>query len=262
MRGKRNRESSPLSLFSLQDIITCLTGIMILIVLLLAVEAMNPSGESGAPAHVSKPTNPTLEPPDLERMREDLLARMRELEGSVVPPEDAVALVKSLRKMRDDTLADQAVTARQQGEVTALEKAATELRTELSRLESARNAAAENLQKLKDRLLAGTMRRVIIIPGEQNPKTAHLVEAHGTGFRIISLGVPMRNGSFRLSETETMVKQLLGNANPEKEYIVVMIKPSGVVHGMELVEALQQTPFQVGYDALEEDMELAEVSLP
>ena len=74
MSRRRNSSEAPISLFSFQDLITSLSGILILLVLIMAIQVALDSGEG-----TERPTE-SVTGPDIETMRAEataLRARLR-----------------------------------------------------------------------------------------------------------------------------------------------------------------------------------------
>ena len=142
MGRRKKREEAPLSLFSFQDIMACLTGILILVALLLAIDGLSDDmqatpGKSGAP------------------VEEDVAARLPELREQVAILKrslDDRKGGKDVTQSEVDVLEDRVKQLAQEAERTRkrLEKADAEL----ARITAEQEKVARRIQELRDRLAA------------------------------------------------------------------------------------------------------------
>jgi hypothetical protein len=253
MRGRRSNES-PVSLFSLQDIITCLTGVMILLVLMLALETVTRSTvmevQTAPDTAALKESIEQLETRQ-EELRRDLQARELAIASAQVrtPLEAARELQMTRREVEvlKRRLAD-------------LDVEKQDLDAELARLSSASEPRSTKLEEIKRKLAQAeteaaqrAFRPIAFIPEAGTSKTAHLVECGSNTVRLISLAMPRRDVAWKATEARTAFVALLTSCSPSREYFVFMLKPSGVPIGMDLYFTAKRGTFEAGYDALEED---------
>jgi len=253
MRGRRSNES-PVSLFSLQDIITCLTGVMILLVLMLALETVARSTvmevQAAPDAAVLKESLEKLEARQAE-LRRDLQARELAIASAQVrtPLEAARELQMTRREVEV-----------QMRRLADLDVEKQELDAELARLSSASGPKSTKLEEIKRKLAQAeaeaarrAVRPIAFIPEAGTSKTAHLVECGSNTVRLISLAMPRRDVEWKTAEARGAFVALLTSCSPSREFFVFMLKPSGVPIGMDLYFAAKRGAFEAGYDALEED---------
>lgn len=254
MRGRRDRGSSaPVSLFSLQDIITCLTGIMILIVLILAVEAIATPDSQGRGVHIDLPSVKELDArfKALQKERDQLVSRigMRRPQTDSMSAADKVRVVLKLKQLRADQIRKE----------TALELSQAKQQERLMELLNRKHRRAEELEALRKEMesFIETVQRatslVRFLPGDGLKKTPHLLVSDRNGVQVLSLMEPIRDQAWSPQLTERSLGRLLTDADTEKEYFVVILKPSGADLGLEIYETIRTAGFQAGYDTLEED---------
>lgn len=254
MRGRRDRGSSaPVSLFSLQDIITCLTGIMILIVLILAVEAIATPESQGRGVHIDLPSVEELEArfKALQEERDELVSQigMRNPQADSLSAADKVRATLKLKQQRTDQIRQE----------TALELSQEKQQERLMELLNRKHRRAEELEGLREEMESfneKAMRAtsmVRFLPGEGLDKTPHLLVSDRNGVQVLSLAEPIRDQAWSPALTERGLRRLLTDADTEKEYFVVILKPSGADLGLELYETIRTAGFQAGYDTLEEN---------
>lgn len=253
MRGRRNRTSEPLSLFSLQDIITCLTGIMILIVLILALEAMMAPEERAVGVHVEVPDLAYMENrlQELQQKKMELLQTLarREPLDPTLTPADRVRKVIEMRQrlsfleqlVRDQNLARQKLGEKQIPILNEVHR----IREELKALRGENKKWAE--------IAVSAPNWVTFLPGKGMDKTPHLLVVDAHTVNVISLGEPDRSRQWNMQVNENSLKTLMTDANRTREYFIILLKPSGALTGLEMYQTLRKAGFNAGYDTLEED---------
>lgn len=254
--SRRDRgTSAPLTLFSFQDLITSLSGILILLVLLMAVEvALRRTAAGGA-------TDTSEIPPDIEplRARVDALSQetdalKKKLDGHITPDKlELVQRVTAAEREREDLrqMIERSKTVQRSMELQLQTARANEARTnrdilplkeELARLRSAMTKAVEQS-------------KIFFIPEQGVLKTPVLVECAGNGIRVGFIDRDTKAVAFRpdndgIREFDKHLKQF----SPSREYFVFMIKPSGLSYWSKLLQRARTEDFDVGYDALEENL--------
>ena len=181
MGRRKKSEGAPLSLFSFQDIMACLTGILILIALLLAIDGLSDDmqaapGKSASPEAVEAAKARQEAAAELRRRAEEIRKAIESARTGRPVTEQEVAILEARaaqlevdRETQARILADaERERARVASEASAAELRARELRESAERAE--RDAKAEELR-----------RRVRFRPGEVFAKAPIFVE-------------PMRNG--------------------------------------------------------------------
>lgn len=259
MSRRQNGSASPISLFSFQDLITSLSGILILLVLMMSVQI-------AVQGVTAKP------PPMLDQQNQERLAALRDQAESL---RSRLAALQALRLSQVTNDAVAMVRASVQAErehdalLDAVEKSLNTVAALESRLERARkeeSEASKNAASLKtemDQLRTAQAealqnRKLFVIPEEGAAKTAVIVECSGTSARagyIDRASPPVTFAADRDPKTE--FHKFLGGLSSSREYIVFMVKPSGVnlFYGLQSVAMGQE--FDIGYDALEEDRSIA-----
>ena len=246
---------APISLFSFQDLITSLSGILILLVLLMAVEI-------AVRGVTSKPNAQD----DLERNRrlvglrakaEALRNRFRDLQASQQNggANDPLATAQeSIRaELKFETLQND--INRMRDAVSAIEKRLENARQEEKKVRKKSESLNAELEKLRSaQTLALTQRKMFVIPEEGAPKTAVIVECSGESVRAGYIDRAVAPVIFTADESLNKVfGEYIERLSSSSEYIVFMIKPSGVKAFKGLILTARAHKFDVGYDALEED---------
>jgi hypothetical protein len=260
---RRGRGGSPVSLFAFQDIITSVTGIMILVTLFLALELINRREGS----------------PDVQTA-----ALTAEIQEAVQQADQTQSAITSIRKQIDvlkSELADRETTLNQEvrfdvdelkGKLRYLEELNEIMTKELAQSRQRHAAAEESLEELKaqdeqrndDRKQLADMarqaqqklrelqklkqtNRVIFNPGQGSAKTPWLIELT---LGNIQAAEPGKSGS---PQSFADVKALLAWAAKRSrsgEYFVLLLKPETIEEFHAARLGLEQQGFDVGFDLL------------
>lgn len=262
-RGRRSSES-PLSLFALQDIITCLMGIMVLVCLFLALQTIGKaSAAASAKSELPDVAGLDRERERLEELRNDLLKQIenhqssQEIVSSLNPIEAAEALQAAQRqnlelKQKVDQLTE--TIAKHMDDKEGEEAKLEQRRAELSALQE-QLAVEERAAELR------AMKKVGFLPDQAISKTPYLVECGAKYVRVIELGNNDNVVTWSSEEAESKFAEWHPVVSTASAYFVFMLKPSGVGVGMSLYQISRNAGFDAGYDVLEENATiLGEVS--
>lgn len=251
--GRRRSSAPPISLFSFQDIITSVTGIMILVTLLLGLDLIQRTVNS--PPQKTAELTTQLEDA-VERAEEEIedleqLLRSKQQDVVDIAGVDATELARELKDLEElnrrlnQEVADsdrQSTEADRRRKEAEAEKArrkndprtVDEMTKETRRLE-------EELRKLKQ------SNRVIFNPAAGSTKQPWLVEISDQGFTVAVMGKAERPTKFA---DLNAFRNWAAQRDPKAEYFVLLIKPTGVDVFPQATTSLQQMKFDVGYDLL------------
>jgi hypothetical protein len=259
--ARRKRSSSPISLFSFQDIITSVTGIMILITLMLALEVIQKK-ENGPDAQSRQLAS------DAQRSAEEIAQRIESNKQAIEQMrhklQQTTQELTELAQFDADQLRRQA---------TDLNEVSTHLSNELQKSSAQRAAATKRAQQAKEakdrrasdpQTLAETIiaakektaqleqmkksGRMIFSPTEGDEKAPWLVEIDENRIAVAEVGKEAPPQSFA---TPDQFFAWAGDRNPSREYFVLLVKPGGIKHfGQIQDDLLNELGFDVGYDVL------------
>lgn len=258
--SKRGGGGNPISLFSFQDIITSVTGIMILVTLLMTLELVQRSFNS--PAVKTQEIVEEVKPAAAEVLQriEELKRRLEQqaavaaaaagLDATTVRTRlqdarrAAAALVGDVERLtseehdaerrRKDAEREQTHTADQDRERRRLEEEAKRLQEELDKLKSSN--------------------RIVFNRDPGSSKTPWLVDLSGSAITIAQVGVSAPPTVFRGASAAESIGKFVAwsrGRDPNAEYFVLLIRPSSVDTFHMLREQL--VGFDFGFDVLKED---------
>lgn len=277
----RSLNSTKISFFAFQDIITCVSGILILITLILATDLDQPNNRTKEDA------NPALERKLSETLRRqaEVDTQNRNLQGLLAAAETAPATEKlefDITRLRSQlaeetkrhasvaeqlTASQPAIEARdrhlgltdlkaqiQQGihEAEALARQEVKLRAETTSLEQRIASIQSKLLKLRER-----EGKLWLIPDKSaTTKEPILTTVSESGARVERFDHPDQAKEFSKSNARTEFDSYLGEVKPLDQYVLFLVRPSGIALFERLVKLAREKGFEVGFDALEEDREI------
>ena len=227
--SRRRTGNAAFSLFAFQDIITSVTGIMILITLILAIELMN--RVEGTPQAQTKIQHQNIQKvnEELQKLiaaaRANLDAQTNDLKG--LPAYDIATLKKMLEQSRSNRQHHARETQRQQNEFDKRQKQLTRMnadpkikaaRKKLSKLEK------DNLKQQRLLKELDSSDRVLFTTGVKD-KTVWVVEIVGTRIRAAKIGVRMKPLVF---SDQIAFCRWARQQNRSRTGFYMLVKPEGV----------------------------------
>ena len=261
--GRRTHHQGPFSLFSFQDIIMSVTGIIILITLLLTLQLVQRVGTaSAAPS--------SLYPDEVRQAIRDTQSQVKALRKQLQSGRDAAAESAAIS---GTTLTRQLAEIRQQVKRLTMELARLDGQTQTATREhdhwKARqfDQAADRRKLTELRKLAATLaaelehlrktNRVVYNPSSMVGKTAWLVDIGTDGLLVAQAGKKGAPRRFGGSTPETRVAAFLKWArlrNASSEYFVLLVRPHEVRTYGQVRSGLEPLRFQMGFDVLGADV--------
>jgi DNA repair exonuclease SbcCD ATPase subunit len=285
-RQIENPAQSNLRFFVFQDIITCVSGVLIFIVLLMTVNL-------GSFVTASRFVVDAKRAEELKR----LLDRLAQLVTENTTLQSQLATVQTMPK-RDDLEAEIKTLKSQLEELGQQQKALADNAELLNSAQAEKESALglkdlrEQIQKLKDELAKlkeanrTASQQVAALESEVKTREGRLLEAESNARRlwlipdfsdtskepviVVISDTAVTLERFNKREGRIEIKQgdirkefqkALKQFNPLNQYIVFYLKPSAIGRFEDFLTVAKNSRFEIGYDALEEDKEL-QLSLP
>jgi F0F1-type ATP synthase membrane subunit b/b' len=278
---------SRISFFAFADIITAVSGMLIFITLLLATDLGRPT--KNRPSNADRKIQEQLD--DALRQQLDTDAQNRQLQELLAAAETAPALEKieadiahlrsqlSQEQQKQSAITEQmtkgeaALQARdaalgltdlkatiqrtiQEAESIAHQEAKT--RSQMEGLEQQVNAAQSRLLNLRER-----DGKIWLIPDKSSTtKEPILVTVTGRGATVETFDHPDQRKQWDKSSAQSSLKDYLRRANSLNQYVLFEVKPSGIQLFQSLLESTRAAGFEVGSDALEENVDVQGFSTP
>ena len=253
---KRRSASSPISLFSFQDIITGLCGLLILFVLIMVIDLVIRRDGPPPPPEPDRPmAEIQTEIADLRETLDNMRRQVEEMRRKL-----SVALS---REKADEARKDLSEKDRELSNLLAETK---ELETRLGKALDAKAKSAEKLKEMElaRRNLEDSLDRlrkrngITLIPERGYAKSpVFVVLGRGEVTVTAPLDASPRRNTFPENRLGEGLLQALSGFRPTTHSVVLIVRPSGVNAMDRAVELVKELGFSFGRDPLEEDKEIS-----
>lgn len=252
MSRRRSSEDAPVSLFAFQDIITSITGIMILVVLMQVLEVVSRKAAEAPPLISDGETAPKQVPLDkLEKRKNELEAQLQKGVGILgkfieIDPEQLVASVRA-EEARKKKLRRRAAAAREQIKAAEREESKGDDGLEPEIEEEKRTLALIRTQ-IRD---AKGKPIDIFVPGPMD-KRPILVECAKNGLRVQVAGETERPLPFSSKAFTDDFIHWARKRSKTQEAFFLLLKPSFAPYAEVLITLVRNEGFALGYEPFEE----------
>ena len=271
------RTQTRISLFSFQDIITSVVGVMLLIVLILLLKLVSQM--------FAAPPSPTMTEQEIRQQIDSIQPVLMELQDSIVelrrardqsevltPSQEQIDAVRSTIDMIETSVAatDKRIeeikkrVAELQNDpvMPQLEKVQAEidhLIDKLAKLTKDKATLEKELQNLKDQNAAQNQQitgRVKVVFKKDTNKTAFIVDYKNVSGRD-TIAVYREDGSSeRTFSSQVAFFEWMDGRNRNAEHFIVYIRPSRFAQYNRIIEVLRLMKFDVGLQVIGEDTNL------
>lgn len=263
---RRRAPTEAFSLFSFQDIITSVTGVIILVTLLLAVELIK-----RPPVQAARPQDRAN-----EKLESQIAAMEREREAlSTLVQEDAEFLRESASLSLSDLEQARSELSRRVGEAEHSIKEITEIlkqsivrrsaaESELSRTEteSLAQIQAENAALASELEVIKSSNQVVYNQSRRAQKAAWLVDLEADRIRVLKPGNAGVTVDFSEPSEAERVRSFVEWAttrDPQKGYFVLLVRPESIGAYQSVYEKANELKYDLGFDLLASDTEVTVV---
>jgi hypothetical protein len=281
MRDKFRNFDSKISFFAFADIITAICGVLIFITLLLATDLATPTTQTKrvTDTELERKLAETLKQltvldvqnhnlqnlltaaetaPDSEKLNADitrLRQQLAEEKRKNTAAAEQLAASQSAIEARDRTLGLTDLKAKIQRIIQDAESLASEeakVRDEMARLDQRVAAVQSKLLQLRQR-----EGKLWLIPDKSSTtKEPILATISGAGAKVERFDHPDQTKEFSKAVAEGEFESYLSHSKPLDQYVVFLVRPSGIALFEQLVQVAREKGFEVGFDALEENREI------
>ena len=286
MSSRLRSLDSKISFFAFADIITAVSGVLIFIALLLATDLGRPtdSHSQAANSQIERQLQQALgqqmevdarnhrlqellatadTAPDLEKLQTDItrlrsqLSEEKKQTALAAQTADSQAAIAARDKTLGLTGLKTTVQDTEQ-EVKSIAQQEAKARSEMDNLDQ--QVAHKESQLLKLRQREG---QLWLIPEKSTTtKEPILVTVANAGITIDRFDHPNQRRQSDKTGANSALKSYLGGANALNQYVVFLVRPSGIALFQDLVKSARDMGFEVGFDALEENREIHFSPLP
>jgi len=280
-RRRRSLNSTKISFFAFQDIITSVSGILILVTLILATELDRPTSRTTHDA------DPELERKLSETLRQqaEVDAQNRNLQGLLTAAETAPATEKleaditrlrtqlAEEKKKHVNVAEQLAASQSAIEARDRTLGLTDLKAQIQRVVQEAESLARQEAKVREEMMkleqgvASVQSKLLnlreregklwLIPDKSSTtKEPILATISGSSAKVERFDHPDQAKEFSKTSARSGFDSYLAEAKPLNQYVVFLVRPSGIELFERLVKLARDKGFEVGFDALEEDREI------
>ncbi len=281
MRDRLRSFDSKITFFAFADIITAVSGMLIFITLLLATDLGRPTDNRAQSADA-----------ELQRQLDETLAQQAEADAenrglqnlltaanTAPPPDKLQSDISRLRvelaeeKSKHAGLAEELETSRTNlierdrvlG-ITAVRERTAASANEMDELAQKETVVHQETAALESRI-PGIEERILkyraregelwLIPDHTGTtKEPVLAIVSGKELQIARFNQPEQTEKFSKSGAASGLKSYLSRLRTDKQYVVFLIRPSGIDLFRDLVDVARDNGFEVGFDPLEEDRQI------
>jgi hypothetical protein len=261
MTRKRN-DAETISLFSFQDIMASVIGMLFFVVILLSLSIVTevaPAADEPTEQESAKLAERRERADELRQQKIVLETRIasiskKRVQASAIQPNQTIAKLKQLRKNLDamyETIEEEQERLKSLvRQIKPKEIAIEKKRKELKAVEAKIQESETRLSRAKSK-----PRLTFIIDKRPDRLKPWLVEITGDGLRVGSqdgqgLVIDFKGKTAR--ERMKLFQEWARNQNQREHYFVLLIKPSGVKHVRNLATIIVSLGFEVGTDLLPE----------
>jgi hypothetical protein len=281
MRERFRSFDSKISFFAFADIITAVSGMLIFITLLLATDLGRPTDSRSQAANA-----------ELQRRLQETLAQQAKADGenrnlqtllstaNTAPAPDK--LESDISRLRSELAAEKSKHAGMGEELAASESALAE-RDKLLGITKVQESIQQGIEELEtlgrenakvreatavlEQKIAGVQSKILklraregqlwLIPDRSTTaKEPILAVVSGSGLRLERFNHPDEARQFDGSGAQAGFESYLKHAKASDQYVVFLIRPSGIGLFKDLEQTAKDKGFEVGSDALEEDRQV------
>jgi len=271
--SRRRSSEFAISLFAFQDIITSVSGVLIMIVLLLAIELTQQTFSSAASTGFERTAQ------QIRHEQQRLVRESAELESSLLASEESIRLATRLpaellaEKIRSEQAAIETAQAqlqqlrgaadsisRAEREIQSVEETSKENVEELLRLES----RIQEVRKTLEQLTNGEW-IAYSAPQGIDPRQGWLCDVSETQLKLHSMSSSDRSyvidtfGDNESAKSSLAFRKLAEWSNrqaPSPQYLLFLIRPSGAWLGRSLTENKQSLSVQFGIELIGEEQQI------
>jgi len=259
--ARRKRKGSPFSLFSFQDIITCVSGIIILITLILAVELAQRSQGSpvASAAEVSTDIREAIAATEtaIRELEQELQKRASATEEAAAAHEEILQADVSAVNQQIKSLQAELAELRRKQKRAAEESEKVQAKLFDQQKETGDlGEAEEEVKNLEDKLKTlVSSDRPIYNARSSDGKQVWLIQIEGQFALVARAGTPSKPESLphggSLISDSAFAKWLDGHSR-SADFLFFLIRPAGIEAFGELQEEAKKRRFSYGFDLIGE----------
>lgn len=253
MTKRRTAGTTAFSLFAFQDIITSVTGIMVLVTLMLALELMNRVHQS-PPAQTSQQADEVLA--SIEELKQAIETLRQRLNSSSQAAEDLPSLDANTLRDMAARLDDDSQRLQDETDQLAEERAKKQRQAAQARRKDSQDRAKEEqeLADLDTRIADAeeeldeieNSNRMFFTSGVQG-KDTWIIEVTARGFTVARIGVKAAPKHY---SSISALDKWLASLDADSNALYLVVKPGGVASFKQVQVAISSTGLDMGFQVV------------
>jgi DNA repair exonuclease SbcCD ATPase subunit len=241
----RKKLQDPVSLFSFQDIIIGVTGILIMFTLILIISSQKSSSSAD---DLTKDQIEKLEA--LQKLMESLMKSLSEIDKDIQAMGGALSPEQLQEKMKQ--LEEELAKFQKQidSETSSLEEEIKKRKEQVEQIKQQTVVDKVELEKLKEKLKE-LSRQTLFLPGEDRATDILVLDVSGERCEWFWRKTPGEKSQFPAGDT-TKLNQLMGTLDKSEHQVVIFCRPSGVLHFRKYQFLADKLELKFGTDSLTE----------
>jgi hypothetical protein len=244
-----------MSFFSFQDIVSCVTGILIMVTLLLIVELAKRPQTIGRNSQATVPDWVVLaeELKAAQKKRDDLTAALEQAQATLTRDARRLTLTPTIVKDLEKQVNALRKTCEEQilnGKKTQTEQ--DRIAQQITEAQSARNMLADRARQLEQQIaLEHTKIRVTLLGGRPDGKKPYLVELDPKDIGVAEIspsGEVRQIKRFTGEDVAGVFTQWAESRSNITEYFVFLVRPEGAALLNDITGSLKKSDFDLGWD--------------
>ena len=240
-----NRNKNAISIFSFQDIIIGVTGILVIFMLIMSLSAKNYQPES------SKSVKIQIEKLEaIQKIIESHLEALSDINEKIQLMGGALSSeqLKELMKQLEEELSkfETAIAS----ESASIQNEIKKKKYQIKQLEEQTVVDRVELEKLKAKL-EELSRQTLFLPGNDTITDILILDVSGSNCEWFWRNNPNSKSKFPVNNVQEL-KQLIKKLDKSKHQIVIFCRPTGILHFRKYLFLVKRHGFKTGTDALAE----------
>ena len=241
----RKKLQTPINLFSFQDIIIGVTGILIMFTLILVLSSQ--SGQSAAD-DLTKPQIEELEA--MQKLIDSLLEKLSDIDRDIQAMGGALSEEQLKEKMEQLEKEMAKFQKSIDAKTSSLQEDIVKRKKQVEEIKQQTVVDEVELKKLKEELKE-LSRQTLFLPGEDSADDFFILDVSGERCEWFWRKTPNEKSQFPVADTDKL-NQLMRTLDKAKNQVVIFCRPSGILHFRRYQFLVQQLGLKFGTDSLAE----------
>lgn len=241
----RKKLQTPINLFSFQDIIIGVTGVLIMFTLVLVLSSQSSQSSTD---DLTKEQIEKLEA--MQKLIDSLMEALSQIDkeiqamGGALSPEQ---LEEKMKQLENELAKFQEPI---DSETSSIQEEIEKRKQQVEQIKQDTVVDSVELEKLKAKLKE-LSRQTLFLPGEDRTTDIFVLDVSGERCEWFWRKTPNKKSQFPVNDTGKL-NQLMGTLDKSKHQVVIFCRPSGILHFRKYQFLVQKLGLKFGTDSLTE----------